>query len=115
MDLAKGQQQPSSSSSGEKHDNIMGYKLFGVIKEIGVDDTGLIEFYTNHYTFPLLKDDGLVFYNDFFGKRKVKLTTLNPVRLYKGYKDMNRRLKEKKLEGNLAGEGMVSGVLFFCY
>ena len=99
MDLAK-------ESTNENQD-ALGYKLFGVIKEIGVDDEGLIEFHMEHYTFPLLKDDGLVFYNDFFGKRKVKLTTMNPLRLYKGYKDMNRRLKEKKLEGNLAGEGMV--------
>jgi hypothetical protein len=30
------------------------------------------------------------------------------MKLWKGYKDMNKRLKEKDLGGNMAGEGMVS-------
>ena len=101
MDLAK-------STIDDEQEAMRGYKLFGVVKEIGVDDSGLGEFYNNHFTYPLFKDDGLVMYNDFFGKRKVKLTTYNPMKLYKGYKDMNKRLKEKNLEGNLTGEGMVS-------
>mmetsp|Transcript_6054 Transcript_6054/g.9175 ORF Transcript_6054/g.9175 Transcript_6054/m.9175 type:complete len:85 (-) Transcript_6054:218-472(-) len=41
--------------------------------------------------------------------RKLKLTTWNPLRLYRGYKDMSKRLKEKTLEGNLVGEGLVQG------
>lgn len=98
----------AQSNDGDVNDLMSGYKLFGTVKEIGVDDTGLKEFYDHHFTFPLFKDDGLVFYNDFFEKRKIKLTTYNPIKLYKGYKDMNKRLKDKKLEGNLTGEGMVS-------
>jgi hypothetical protein len=85
------------------------FKLFGTVKEIGVDDEGLKEFYNEHFTYPLFKDDGLVFYNEFFGKRKIKLTTYNPIKLYKGYKDMTQRLKEKKLDGNYAGEGLIQG------
>lgn len=104
MDLAQ-------SIDGDVKDVMSGYKLFGTVKEIGVDDTGLMKFYHDHFTYPLFKDDGLVFYNDFFGKRKIKLTTYNPMKLYKGYKDMTKRLKEKKLEGNLTGEGMVSFTL----
>eukprot|EP00956_Cyclotella_meneghiniana_P045021 scaffold349941_cov103-Cyclotella_meneghiniana.AAC.1 len=64
-----------------------GYKLFGTVKEIGVDDSGLAQFYNNYFTYPLFKDDGLVM----------------------GYKDMNKRLKDKNLEGNLTGEGMIQG------
>ena len=86
-----------------------GFDLFGVVKEVGVDDEGLSAFYNDHFTYPLYKDDGLVFYNDFFGKRKIKLTTYNPFRLYRGYKDMTNRLKEKELEGNMVGEGLVQG------
>mmetsp|Transcript_12687 Transcript_12687/g.18647 ORF Transcript_12687/g.18647 Transcript_12687/m.18647 type:complete len:134 (+) Transcript_12687:454-855(+) len=86
-----------------------GFDLWGVVKEIGVDDEGLTEFYKNSYPFPLYKDDGLVFYNEFYGKRKLKLTTWNPFALYGAYKDMTARLKEKNLEGNLTGEGLVQG------
>ena len=86
-----------------------GFEMFGVVKEIGVDDEGLTEFYKNSFPFPLYKDDGLVFYNEFYGMRKLKLTTWNPLRLYRGFKEMNVRLKEKNLEGNLTGEGLVQG------
>ena len=102
MDLA-------NNSSKEEKDamtsELMKFKLFGTVK----DDEGLKEFYNEHFTYPLFKDDGLVFYNEFFGKRKIQLTTYNPIKLYKGYKDMTQRLKEKKLDGNYAGEGLIQG------
>ena len=88
------------------------FDMFGIVKEIEVDDEGLSVFYNDHFTYPLYKDDDLVVYNDFFGKRKLKLTTYNPITLYKGYKAMNKRLKSKKLDGNLTGEGKKKG--FFC-
>lgn len=87
------------------------FKLFGTVKEVGVDDEGLAEFHNEHFAFPLFRDNGLVLYNNFFGKRSIKLTTYNPMKLYRGYKDMNKRLKEKKLDGNLKGEGMIQGGL----
>ena len=83
--------------------------MFGTVKEVGVDDEGLSVFYNDHYKYPLYKDDDLVVYNDFFGKRKIKLTTYNPFKLYSGYKDMTKRLKDKKLDGNMKGEGLVQG------
>jgi len=86
-----------------------GFELFGLVKETGVDDQGLTEFYKDSFNFPLYKDEALVFYNEFYGMRKLKLTTWNPLRLYRGYKDMSKRLKEKTLEGNLVGEGLVQG------
>jgi hypothetical protein len=107
MDLAnKSSEEEKDATTSEL---MKKFKLFGTVKEIGVDDEGLKEFYNEHFTYPLFKDDGLVFYNEFFGKRKIKLTTYNPIKLYKGYKDMTQRLKEKKLDGNYAGEGLIQG------
>lgn len=84
------------------------FGLFGIVKETGVDDEGLVDF-TSHFNFPLYRDQSLAFYQDFFNGRKIGLTTWNPIRLYKGYKTMTARLGEKNLEGNLKGEGMVQG------
>jgi len=86
---------------------LAGFGLFGLVKETGIDDEGLIEFYSKSFPFPLYRDEGLVFYNDFFNGRKLGLSTLNPLRLYRGYKQMTARLNEKGLEGNLKGEGIV--------
>jgi len=104
-DLAK------SINDGDTNADLMkGFDMFGVVKEIGVDDEGLTTFYKDHFTYPLYKDDGLVFYNDFFGKRSIfRFTTCNPFKLYSGYKKMSKRLSEKKLEGNMVGEGIVQG------
>lgn len=93
----------------DKSQPLDGFELFGLVKETGVDDQGLTEFYKDSFNFPLYKDEDLVFYNEFYGKRKLKLTTWNPLKLYSGYKDMTKRLKEKDLEGNLIGEGLVQG------
>lgn len=87
------------------------FQLWGVVKETGVDDEGLSKFYNEYYTYPLYKDEKLVLYNDFFGKRRIGLTTWNPIALYRGYKEMNQRLEEKKLDGNMSGEGMIQGGL----
>lgn len=84
-----------------------GFNLFGVVKETGVDDEGLADF-SKHYPFPLYRDENLEFYQA-LGNRKLSLPTFNPWRLYKGYKQMSRRLKEKDLEGNLKGEGIKQG------
>lgn len=106
----QGQQLTDLATKDEQNADLMkGFEMFGVVKEIGVDDEGLTEFYKNSFPFPLYKDDGLVFYNEFYGMRKLKLTTWNPLRLYRGFKEMNARLKEKNLEGNLTGEGLVQG------
>lgn len=87
------------------------FKFWGVVKETGVDDEGLSKFYNEYFTFPLFKDEGLVLYNDFFGKRKIGLTTYNPFKLYRGYKEMTKRLNGKGLDGNMTGEGMIQGGL----
>jgi len=87
-------------------------QFWGVVKETGVDDRGLLDFHNDHYPFPLYRDETLATYAA-LGTRKLKLTTWNPIRLYKGYRAMTKRLKAKKnLTGNLVGEGMVQGGIF---
>ena len=87
----------------------MGFGVFGLVKETGVDDEGLAEFYSKSFNFPLYRDETLLFYNEFFNGKKLSLETFNPFKLYRGYKKMTARLAEKGLEGNLKGEGMVQG------
>ncbi|KAL7463405.1 hypothetical protein ACHAXS_003779 [Conticribra weissflogii] len=94
-----------------KSPDFEGFAMFGVVKEAGVDDAGLSEFYHRHFPFPLYRDDKWVFYNDFFGRKKIGLRTWNPLQMYRGYKEMMARVKGKKIKGNLAGEGMVQGGL----
>lgn len=86
-----------------------GFGLFGIVKETGVDDEGLAEFYSKSFSYPLYRDEGLVFYNDFFNGKKLSLPSFNPFRLYRGYKEMKTRLDDKGLSGNLKGEGLVQG------
>lgn len=87
--------------------------FWGTVKEVGVDDEGLLEFYQNFFTYPLYRDTELQIFKA-FGSRKIGLTTWNPIRLWKGYKEMGKRLKDKQIEGNLIGEGMImGGVLVF--
>ena len=95
--------------AARKDEPLNGFGLFGVVKETGVDDEGLVDFHTKSFPKPLYRDDGLTFYNDFFNGRKIGLSTFNPFKLYSGYKKMTARLSEKGLEGNLKGEGMVQG------
>jgi len=85
------------------------FNMWGVVKETGVDDEGLSKFYNDYFTFPLFKDEGLVLYNEFFGKRKIALTTYNPFKLYRGYKEMTNRVNGKSLDGNMIGEGLIQG------
>lgn len=108
-----GRQLTNLANDDSKNNNselMKGFEMFGVVKEIGVDDEGLTAFYKDHFTYPLFKDDGLVFYNDFFGKRSIiKFSLFNPFSMYGSYKEMQKRLEEKKLKGNMTGEGLIQG------
>ena len=87
--------------------------LLGIVKETGADDEGLVQFYKKYFTYPLYLDEERSLYAG-FGNRKVGLTTWNPIRLWKGFREIGRRLKKKKLEGNMAGEGLIQGgILIF--
>lgn len=92
------------------------FGFWGTVKETNVDDEGLMEFYSKYYTFPLYKDTDMSVYKA-MGNKKLGLSSLplwNPFRLYRGFKEVAKRMKEKNISGNLAGEGLVKGgVLFF--
>ena len=86
-----------------------GFGLFGVIKETGVDDEGLMDFMK---VFPeaLYRDEELVLYKAMGDNRlSVSGMLFGMVFRYKKMKEMNQRLKEKNLEGNLKGEGLKQG------
>jgi hypothetical protein len=88
-----------------------GFGVFGVIKETGVDDEGLLEFVLQ---FPdkLYRDTTLAFY-EAMGGRKLSIMSM----LYKfvvkraEMKELGKRMKEKNLKGNLKGEGKKQGGL----
>lgn len=87
------------------------FGFWGLVKETGVDDDGLSEFYNKYYSFPLYRDVSLATYAS-FGNKSISLPTWNPFKLYKEYKALTKRAKEKGLEGNLVGEGLKKGGFF---
>ena len=43
------------------------------------------------------------------GSRKLAIKSLNPIKIFKGLREVNRRLKKKNISGNLKGEGLIQG------
>ena len=43
------------------------------------------------------------------GSRKLALKSWNPIKILKGLRKVNRRLKKKNISGNLKGEGLIQG------
>lgn len=87
------------------------FGLWGLVKETGVDDEGLLEFYEKYYTYPLYQDTERATY-EALGSRKIYqglIKTWNPLKIYRGMKEMGQRLKEKQVEGNYVGEGLIQG------
>lgn len=86
------------------------FGLFGIIKEVAVDDEGLLEFHDKYFPHDLYMDPSKQFY-EAMGKRKITtLRTWNPFRIYRGFKSMSARLKGKpNLAGNMKGEGLIQG------
>lgn len=93
---------------------LAGFGLFGLVKEVH-DEGGLAEFYNKYFTYPIYKDESLIFYNA-LGLRQLsplkailKQKTWNPYRIYKSYRKLITRLQSKKITGNMKGEGLVQG------
>jgi len=91
-----------------------GFELFGIVKETGVDDAGLTDFYKDYYPFPLYRDENLDFYNAFGKDAKVTdhmswSMLLNPFKLFGGMKQVNKRMSSRNIEGNVVGEGFKTG------
>mmetsp|Transcript_47721 Transcript_47721/g.57781 ORF Transcript_47721/g.57781 Transcript_47721/m.57781 type:complete len:141 (+) Transcript_47721:411-833(+) len=91
-----------------------GFGFFGVIKEIGVDDEGLMDFSKNHFSsFDLYLDEQLSFYKA-LGERKMGFSTLlslmmSPLSAWRAMKDIGERQKRKGIENNFKGEGALKG------
>jgi hypothetical protein len=96
-----------------------GIKLIGIIKEVapvkGAEtdkELGVASFQRNYFlNNDVYIDDSLSFYNALGSKLLLNqgLHSWNPFTLYADYKNMKRRLKEKGLKGNYAGEGLTKG------
>ena len=83
------------------------------MKEVGIDDEGLYEFYNNYFTYPIYKDESLLFYTA-LGYRQLSFKSIlketwNPIRIYKSYRKLSKRLQSKNITGNMKGEGLVQG------
>lgn len=94
----------------KNHPELQGFGFFGTIKETGVDDEGLIEF-AKLYPYPLYRDADLTFYKA-LGDRRLTLETWNPIRIFNGVfwlREAMKRVGDRKLEGNLKGEGLTKG------
>lgn len=90
------------------------FNLIAVVKEIGIDDVGLSDFYLDYFTHPLYHDEQRYIY-DYLGNRQIKLSTWNPLRWISYLRQMSSRHKSKttsqgiKLQGNMKGEGLIQG------
>jgi len=93
-------------------------RLVGLVKEIAPcataktdEELGVAEFQKNYWNNNVLYlDEAKAFYSA-LGDRKI--TNLkgswNPFEVWKGLKSIGERIKEKNLEGNMRGEGLVLG------
>ena len=102
-----------------QHPAVQDIPVFGVIKEIAPTakvatdaDLGVGEFQSNYWqNKPLYLDEELAFYQA-LGNRKLsifKALFRTPWSLYRGIQDVSKRMKDKNIDGNLAGEGIVQG------
>ena len=95
--------------------------MIGIIKEVApvkgaeTDEIlGVGEFQSKYFhNHPLYMDAERNFYA-FLGNKSLlsqPLHSWNPFRLYSDFQSLNQRLKEKNVEGNLKGEGLLKGGL----
>jgi len=85
-----------------------GFGIFGVVKETGVDDEGLAEFESEYFSYPLYRDESTTFY-EALGRRKMAVKSWNPFKIWRGLKEVGKRIKEKNISGNMKGEGLIQG------
>ena len=91
------------------------FHLFGIVKEVGVDDVGLMEFNEQYFHhLPIYHDMQNAIYTA-FGKRTIfKVRTWNPISLYRGFVNIGQRITQQNITGNYKGEGIVQGgILIF--
>lgn len=87
---------------------------WAVIKEIDVDNEGLLTFYQKYFRFPFFRDQRLALYSA-LGDRRVGIVP-NPIKIIKRYREIRKRLKQKNMEGNMLGKGegmILGGIIIF--
>ena len=85
---------------------------WGVVKEINVDDNGLLNLYQKHFNFPFFLDVKRALYGA-LGQQRISLSSLN---LLFGLCRLRRRCRDKGIEDNLVGKGasmVLGGVIVF--
>lgn len=87
---------------------------WAVIKEIHVDDEGLLTLYQKYFNFPFFRDPNLALYSA-LGNRRVGFVK-NPIRIIQRYLEVRKRLHKKGIKGNIIGKGegmTLGGILVF--
>ncbi len=78
---------------------------WAVIKEINVDNEGLLGLYQKYFRFPFFRDTNLALYSA-LGDRRVGIIP-NPITIIKRYLEIRNRLKDKSIEGSIIGRERV--------
>ena len=94
--------------------------VIGVIKEVAPcttaktdEELGVQEFQDQYWPFPLYLDEDKEFYTSLGSRTFSDLPgTWNPFEFWRGLKSIGERIKEKNLDGNMRGEGLVLGGIF---
>lgn len=105
-------------SEMQKAGLLKGATLIGLVKEVAPcstaktdEELGVAEFQSDYFPYPLYLDSTKGFYSA-LGDRKITKDlkgSWNPFEVWKGLKSIGTRIKEKGLEGNMRGEGLVLG------
>jgi hypothetical protein len=100
---------------GKQLSNLSSPKIavLGVVKEIGVDDAGLKTFQKEYFnSWPIYLDEDLQLYKAMGNRSIFKVKTM--FKLISNMRKLSRRMSQKKIEGNLVGEGTIQGgILIF--
>jgi len=90
--------------------SLEGFGLFGVVKETGIDDEGLMEFSQKYFLdAPLFCDKSFAFYQALGDRRATDLPALWS--MMTGVFSWISRIQEKNISGNTKGEGLLKGGL----
>jgi len=90
-------------------------RLVGIVKEVDADPEGVDEFQKKYFNNNTLYIDMKKEFYQALGNKSLfsqSWHSWNPITLYKDFNKLNQRMKNKKIEGNLKGEGFLKGGLF---
>jgi len=90
---------------------LKGFGLFGIVKEVGVDDIGLAEFYEHYFPYPLYVNEDRSYYNA-LGNRCMGVTEM--LRALNPCSKVSKTIRGSGIQGNSLGEGKVlGGIIIF--